>query len=65
MYDGLFRRSGPRVHGRGRQADPNLTDVTGATTLLISHDVPQCMAISDDVVLLATGGRIVASRHAY
>ena len=37
-----------------------LTDVTGATTLLISHDVPQCMAISDWVVLLATGGRVVA-----
>jgi hypothetical protein len=37
-----------------------LTDVTGATTLLISHDVPQCMAISDWVVLMATGGRIVA-----
>ena len=33
---------------------------TGATTLLISHDVPQCMAISDWVVLMATGGRIVA-----
>ena len=34
--------------------------VTGATTLLISHDVPECMAISDHIVLLATGGRIVA-----
>jgi len=37
-----------------------LNDVTGATSLVISHDVPECMAISDHVVLLATGGRIVA-----
>jgi phospholipid/cholesterol/gamma-HCH transport system ATP-binding protein len=37
-----------------------LNDVTGATSLVISHDVPQCMAISDHVVLLATQGRIVA-----
>ena len=37
-----------------------LNDVTGSTSLVISHDVPECMAISDWVVLLATGGRIVA-----
>ena len=37
-----------------------LNDVTGATSLVISHDVPQCMEISDHVVLLATQGRIVA-----
>jgi phospholipid/cholesterol/gamma-HCH transport system ATP-binding protein len=37
-----------------------LNDVTGATSLVISHDVPECMAISDHVVLMATGGRIVA-----
>jgi phospholipid/cholesterol/gamma-HCH transport system ATP-binding protein len=37
-----------------------LNDVTGATSLVVSHDVPECMAISDHVVLMATGGRIVA-----
>lgn len=38
-----------------------LNDVTGATSLVISHDVPQCMAISDRVVLMAApNGRIVA-----
>ncbi len=38
-----------------------LNDVTGATSLVISHDVPQCMAISDRVVLMsAPNGRIVA-----
>ena len=37
-----------------------LNDVTGSTSLVISHDVPECMAISDHVVLLASQGRIVA-----
>ena len=37
-----------------------LNDVTGATSLVVSHDVPECIAISDHVVLLATQGRIVA-----
>jgi len=37
-----------------------LNDATGATSLVISHDVPECMAISDHIVLLAGGGRIVA-----
>jgi phospholipid/cholesterol/gamma-HCH transport system ATP-binding protein len=38
----------------------SLTDATGATALVVSHDVPECMAISDHAVLLAGGGRIVA-----
>ncbi len=38
-----------------------LNDVTGATSLVISHDVPECMAISDHVVLMsAPNGRVVA-----
>jgi phospholipid/cholesterol/gamma-HCH transport system ATP-binding protein len=37
-----------------------LNDATGATSLVVSHDVPECMAISDHVVLMAPGGRIVA-----
>jgi phospholipid/cholesterol/gamma-HCH transport system ATP-binding protein len=37
-----------------------LNDITGSTSLVVSHDVPECMAISDHVVLLANGGRIVA-----
>ena len=37
-----------------------LNDTTNATSLVISHDVPECMAISDHIVLLANGGRIVA-----
>ena len=38
-----------------------LNDVTGSTSIVVSHDVPECMAISDYVVLMAApGGRIVA-----
>ena len=37
-----------------------LNDITGATSLVVSHDVPQCMAISYHVVLMAPQGRIVA-----
>ncbi len=38
-----------------------LNDVTGATSLVISHDVPECMSISDHVVLMsAPNGRVVA-----
>ncbi len=37
-----------------------LNDVTGATSLVVSHDIAECMAISDHVVLMATRGRIVA-----
>ena len=33
-----------------------LNDVTGSTSLVVSHDVPECMAISDYVILMATGG---------
>ena len=39
----------------------NAVGLRGATSLVISHDVPECMAISDHVVLMATpNGRIVA-----
>ena len=60
MYDEPFAGLDLVSMGVAAKLIRTLTDVTGATTLLISHDIPQCMAISDDVVLLATGGRIVA-----
>ena len=37
-----------------------LNDVTGSTSIVVSHDVPECMSISDHVVLMAPQGRIVA-----
>jgi len=60
MYDEPFAGLDLISMGVAAKLIRTLNDVTGATTLLISHDVPECMAISDHVVLLATGGRIVA-----
>jgi phospholipid/cholesterol/gamma-HCH transport system ATP-binding protein len=60
MYDEPF--AGLDLISMGVAADliRKLNDATGATSLVVSHDVPECMAISDHVILLATGGRIVA-----
>ena len=60
MYDEPFAGLDLVSMGVAAKLIRTLTDVTGATALLISHDIPQCMAISDTVVLLATGGRVVA-----
>jgi phospholipid/cholesterol/gamma-HCH transport system ATP-binding protein len=60
MYDEPFAGLDLVSMGVAAKLIRTLTDVTGATALLISHDIPQCMAISDHVVLLATGGRVVA-----
>lgn len=60
MYDEPFAGLDLISMGVAAKLIRTLTDVTGATTLLISHDVPECMAISDWVVLMAPGGRIVA-----
>ena len=60
MYDEPF--AGLELISMGVAANliRTLNDVTGATSLVVSHDVPECMAISDHVVLMATQGRIVA-----
>ena len=60
MYDEPFAGLDLISMGVAAKLIRTLNDVTGATSLLISHDVPECMAISDWVVLMATGGRIVA-----
>ncbi len=60
MYDEPFAGLDLVSMGVAAKLIRTLTDVTGATSLLISHDIPQCMAISDSVVLLAPGGRVVA-----
>ncbi|GAA6143365.1 ATP-binding cassette domain-containing protein [Hydrogenophaga sp. 5NK40-0174] len=60
MYDEPFAGLDLVSMGVTAKLIRTLTDVTGATALLISHDIPQCMEISDWVVLLATGGRVVA-----
>ncbi len=60
MYDEPFAGLDLISMGITAKLIRTLNDVTGATSLVISHDVPECMAISDHVVLLAGGGRIVA-----
>ena len=60
MYDEPFAGLDLISMGVAANLIRTLNDVTGATSLVISHDVPECMAISDHVVLLANGGRIVA-----
>ncbi len=60
MYDEPFAGLDLISMGVAANLIRTLNDVTGATSLVVSHDVPECMAISDHVVLLATQGRIVA-----
>ena len=60
MYDEPFAGLDLISMGVTAKLIRTLNDITGATSLVVSHDVPQCMAISDHVVLMATQGRIVA-----
>ena len=60
MYDEPFAGLDLISMGVAAKLIRTLNDATGSTSLVISHDVPECMAISDWVVLLAAGGRIVA-----
>jgi phospholipid/cholesterol/gamma-HCH transport system ATP-binding protein len=60
MYDEPFAGLDLISMGVAANLIRTLNDVTGATSLVVSHDVPECMAISDYVVLMAPGGRIVA-----
>ncbi len=60
MYDEPFAGLDLISMGVAAKLIRTLNDVTGATSLVVSHDVAECMAISDHVILLATQGRIVA-----
>jgi phospholipid/cholesterol/gamma-HCH transport system ATP-binding protein len=60
MYDEPFAGLDLISMGVAAKLIRTLNDITGATSLVVSHDVPECMAISDHVVLMATMGRIVA-----
>jgi phospholipid/cholesterol/gamma-HCH transport system ATP-binding protein len=59
MYDEPFAGLDLISMGVAANLIRTLNDVTGATSLVVSHDVPECMAISDHVILMAPG-RIVA-----
>jgi phospholipid/cholesterol/gamma-HCH transport system ATP-binding protein len=60
MYDEPFAGLDLISMGVAANLIRTLNDVTGATSLVVSHDVPECMTISDHVILLANQGRIVA-----
>jgi len=60
MYDEPFAGLDLISMGVAAQLIRKLTDATGSTALVVSHDVAECMAISDHVVLMAAGGRVVA-----
>jgi phospholipid/cholesterol/gamma-HCH transport system ATP-binding protein len=61
MYDEPFAGLDLISMGVAAKLIRTLNDATSATSLVISHDVPECMAISDYVVLIsAPAGRIVA-----
>jgi phospholipid/cholesterol/gamma-HCH transport system ATP-binding protein len=60
MYDEPFAGLDLISMGVAAKLIRTLNDITGATSLVVSHDVPECMAISDYIVLMANGGRIVA-----
>ena len=60
MYDEPFAGLDLISMGVAAKLIRTLNDVTGATSLVVSHDVLECMSISDHVVLLANQGRIVA-----
>ena len=60
MYDEPFAGLDLISMGVAAKLIRTLNDATGATSLVVSHDVPECMSISDYVVLMANQGRIVA-----
>jgi phospholipid/cholesterol/gamma-HCH transport system ATP-binding protein len=60
MYDEPFAGLDLISMGVAAKLIRTLNDATGATSLVVSHDVPECMAISDYVVLMSNQGRIVA-----
>jgi phospholipid/cholesterol/gamma-HCH transport system ATP-binding protein len=60
MYDEPFAGLDLISMGVAANLIRKLNDAAGSTSLVVSHDVPECMAISDHVILLANGGRIVA-----
>ena len=60
MYDEPFAGLDLISMGVAANLVRTLNDVTGATSLVVSHDVAECMTISDHVIMMAAPGRIVA-----
>jgi len=60
MYDEPFAGLDPISMGVTANLIRKLNDTTGATSLMVSHDVQECFAICDYAYLLSSGGKVVA-----
>ena len=64
MYDEPFAGLDPISMGVAANLIRKLNDATGATSLVVSHDVQECFAICDHVYLLSSHGRRRGAGHA-
>jgi len=60
MYDEPFAGLDPISMGVTANLIRTLNDTTGATSLIVSHDVQECFSICDYAYLLSSRGRVVA-----
>ena len=60
MYDEPFAGLDPISMGVAANLIRTLNDATGATSLVVSHDVQECFLICDYAYLLSSQGRVVA-----
>ncbi|MEK8045428.1 ABC transporter ATP-binding protein [Ideonella sp. LYT19W] len=60
MYDEPFAGLDPISMGVTANLIRKLNDTTGATSLMVSHDVQECFAIADYAYLLSSQGKVVA-----
>ena len=60
MYDEPFAGLDPISMGVAANLIRRLNDATGATSLIVSHDVQECFLIVDYAYLLSSQGRVVA-----
>jgi phospholipid/cholesterol/gamma-HCH transport system ATP-binding protein len=60
MYDEPFAGLDPISMSITANLIRKLNDTTGATSLMVSHDVHECFAIADRAYLMSSQGRVVA-----
>jgi phospholipid/cholesterol/gamma-HCH transport system ATP-binding protein len=61
MYDEPFAGLDPISMGVAANLIRKLNDTTAATSIVVTHDVQECFEIADQVYLMSSGGRVVAS----
>jgi phospholipid/cholesterol/gamma-HCH transport system ATP-binding protein len=64
LYDEPFAGLDPISLGITANLIRNLNSALGATSLVVSHDVHECFAMSDFVYLIAAGGLVAAGTPA-